>query len=48
MLEFILLCIIFYLWGTSGPKTDMLPNGCIPEGHRFDPRGMCKVCGHYE
>ena len=27
---------------------DMLPNGCLPSGHKFAPHGMCLICGEYE
>jgi hypothetical protein len=26
---------------------DILPNGCIPSGHKFSTYGMCLVCGEY-
>jgi len=24
---------------------EILPNGCIPSGHRFSSYGMCTICG---
>jgi len=27
---------------------DMLPNGCVPSGHKFSPYHMCVVCGEYK
>ena len=27
---------------------DMLPNGCLPSGHKFAPHGMCTICGEHE
>ena len=27
---------------------DILPNGCIPSGHKFSSYGMCTVCGEYK
>ena len=27
---------------------EMLPNGCIPSGHKFSPYHMCTVCGEYK
>jgi len=26
----------------------MLPNGCIPSGHKFSPYNMCTICGEYK
>lgn len=23
----------------------MLPNGCVPSGHKFSSYGMCTICG---
>ena len=49
MIEFILLFIIFLIWGMRGPKEpDMLPNGCVSTGHKYNSYKMCKICGHYE
>jgi hypothetical protein len=27
---------------------DMLPNGCVPSGHKFSPYHMCVICGEYK
>jgi hypothetical protein len=27
---------------------DMLPNGCLPSGHKFAPHGMCTICGEHK
>jgi hypothetical protein len=27
---------------------EMLPNGCVPSGHKFSPYHMCTVCGEYK
>ena len=48
MIEFIVLFIIFLIWGMRGPKVDMLPNGCVSTGHKYNSYKMCKICGHYE
>lgn len=47
-----------YLTGRSGKmikkikewfKDDgMLPNGCLPTGHKFAKHGMCTICGEHE
>lgn len=26
----------------------MLPNGCLPSGHKYASYGMCTICGEYE
>lgn len=26
---------------------EILPNGCIPRGHKFSSYGMCTICGEY-
>jgi hypothetical protein len=26
---------------------DLLPNGCVPSGHKFSSYNMCTVCGEY-
>ena len=33
-------------WFSSGE--DLLPNGCIPSGHRFSDYGMCTICGEHK
>jgi hypothetical protein len=37
---------IFIKWLTD--TQEMLPNGCVPSGHRYWDYGMCKICGEYE
>jgi len=27
---------------------EMLPNGCVPNGHKFSPYHMCVICGEYK
>jgi hypothetical protein len=26
----------------------MLPNGCLPSGHKFSDNDMCTICGEYK
>jgi hypothetical protein len=33
-------------WLTA--KEDMLPNRCVPSGHKFSPYHMCLICGEYK
>jgi len=27
---------------------DLLPNGCLPKGHKFSDFGMCTICGEHQ
>jgi hypothetical protein len=29
-------------------EENILPNGCIPSGHKFSSYNMCLVCGEYK
>ena len=31
-----------------GDDEEILPNGCLPSGHKFSDNDMCLVCGQYK
>ena len=31
-----------------GDDEEMLPNGCLPSGHKFSDFGMCTICGEHK